>query len=171
MLQLGNLALENGLVTGTGGGGGIIFDDRLLLGGYGMGLSTNAHRTLQVNDSLALAARLSFGHGGFWFQYSLGPERAIHPVINMQLGWGGATWKFDGADRDQGNKYPQDISDLVMVITPSVGIEFNIKPWFRPNVYIGYRYVDGLELQDVPSDGLNGFFGGLSLLFGGFGNC
>lgn len=168
MMQVGNVAVEDGLVTGAGGGGGVLFADRLLLGGYGMGMTTNVHRTLAVNDSLGLAARLNFGHGGVWVQYSITPHRAIHPVVNMQLGWGSASWQFDGNGSGNGNKDPQDISDLVMVITPSAGVEFNIKPWFRPNLYIGYRSVSGLDLVDVGSDGLNGVFGGVSLLFGGF---
>lgn len=171
IMQTGSIGLEDGTVNSMGGGGGVLFDRQLLLGIYGMGLATEIRRTIAVSDTSGQLARLDLGHGGFWLQYSLLPHKAIHPFVSMQLGWGTATWNFQRDEYFNDNnmeKVPENINDRIFVFSPSAGAEFNIASWFRPTVYVGFRFVDGLALQQTRSGDLDGIFFGINLLFGGF---
>ncbi|MBL7963341.1 MAG: hypothetical protein JNM31_05780 [Flavobacteriales bacterium] len=171
LMQGGSIDAFSGISGFMGGGGGVLFSQRLLVGGYGMGLTTQVERNIFFTDrDRALKAELSFGHGGFWFQYSAMPHKPVHPVVGLQLGWGAATWDFDDDQfHTQDNPAVRDIEDRVFVITPTLGCDLNITPWFRPTILAGYRYVDGLSLPQTDADELDGFFLSIALLFGGFG--
>lgn len=117
--------------------------------------------------------RLSLGHGGAWLAYSIAQREPVHGFAGLQLGWGGASWTFEAGDNRgleaaYGRDRPKDISRPVLVITPSAGMELNVTRWFRPQVAVGYRFVAGADLPGLRSADLNGFFAGVTVLFGGF---
>ena len=173
LLQFGSIDLNSNISTFAGGGGGLLFDHRLLVGAYGMGLTSQVQRAFPYNGQ-EWEARFNFGHGGLWLQYGLMSSKAAHPAIGLQLGWGTIAWNFHGDDEyENGNQPyfgPTDKTDQVLVITPTVGMQLNITRWFRPDVVLGYRIVDGSDLEGTSSSDLDGLFLGINLMFGGLGD-
>jgi len=58
----------------------------------------------------------------------------------------------------------------VSVITPSTGVHLNFSRWFRPDLLLGYRIVNGLDMNIISSTYFNGLFFGINLIFGGLVN-
>lgn len=128
-----------------GGGGGIIIND-FMIGGYGIGLAN----TLLIDNT---DEEISFGHGGFWLGYQLMPNRIVHPVIQLQLGWGGLNSK----DR---SGVLIDNLDKIFVITPIIEAEMNITRFLRISMGGSYRiasFVDNnfLNANDLSGPGVN----------------
>ena len=172
----GSMGLSDHIFSGVGGGGGILLDQRLMIGGYGQGLAnTFIHEDFVENDR-SYQGTLTFGHGGFWGMYSFSPKAPVHLFASFQIGWGDALWRFDDPDDEDDGYVPDSLRvpdakrDAVVVFTSSMGAEFNVLRWFRPNVYIGYRSVSGLDLPGLRNNDLDGAIIGVNLLFGGFGD-
>lgn len=99
----------------------------------------------------------------------------MHPFVSIQLGRGEASWEYEDA---YGNNHvnepgslrvPATLTDRIFVLSPSVGAEFNVFPWFRPDLSVGYRALSGPALPDTRPSDLNGGYIALHVLFGGFG--
>lgn len=136
-----------------GGGGGIIINN-FMIGGYGIGLAN----TLYFDNS---DEEISFGHGGFWLGYQLIPDKLVHPVIQVQLGWGGLNSK---------DRYGELINNLdkLFIITPILEVEMNITRFFRIGLGGSYRiaaFTDNsiLSAGDMSGPGVN-----LAFKFGWF---
>ena len=80
----GGFALEfgsigNNAATFTGGGGALLLNKKVFIGGYGMGLSNNP----TVTDSQSNQTyRINFGHGGFWAGGIIGSDKLVHLVFS-----------------------------------------------------------------------------------------
>lgn len=175
LFQAGTVPAQNDLHVHIGGGGGLLIDRRFLIGAFGMGLSSYTERYLPT-DSVDRRANLEIDQSGVLVQYAFTPSRPVHPFACLQVGWGRARWNFDddnddnnGNNGDQSND-PSDLSDRITVITPSAGVQLNITHWFRPDIYVGWRFVSGLDLRGMDADDLSGFFFGVNAFFGGMGD-
>lgn len=177
IFHIGDLDISNIVYTSVGGGGGLLIDQSVMIGAYGQGLTGPQVHTDFSENGRTQEGTFRFGHGGPWLMWSMMPRKAIHPFVSVQAGWGAAEWIFDDPydDDDEDGSTPDSLRtfenkhDQVFVLTGSVGAELNVVRWFRPNVYVGYRSVSGLDLEQTESDDLDGFFFGVSFLFGGFG--
>ena len=148
--------------------GGLVFGQRFLLGvqfsatsaTLSPGLSTNGtgDGSLQVNEN------------GLWAQYAVTRSRTVQPFVGLQLGWGKATWTRSNADAYGGTRPGGDAQVMkgMTVITPSIGVHFNCCTWFRPDLVLGYRMVDGIEPGSFSSTVMNGPFIGTHVMFGGY---
>jgi len=112
-----------------GGGGGVMLND-FFIGGYGLGLtnSLDAPQGYNYPDTY----ELQFGHGGFWLGYSFFGNRAIHPVVHVQTGWGQIQLTED---------YNPVNQDNVFVLSPTLELEANFTSFFRMSVGARYRLV------------------------------
>jgi hypothetical protein len=118
-----------------GGGGGIIIND-FFFGGYGMG-KTNE---LVFKNDITLSNVMVFGHGGFWFGYTMFGNKAIHPVIHTQVGWG-AISQFQ-KDWQTAVITPEPLStDQVFVLAPTAELELNFSRFFRLGGGMSYSFV------------------------------
>ena len=165
------LDLNDNFTAAIGIGGGVIIDQRLLVGVQIMSSPSEAQLNF-VQDNTEHHARFNFSEYGFWSQYSLTSKRTVQPFVGMQLGWGTAVWEVDGPEQNAhggGSLQLPDITDKVFVINTAVGTHFNFSHWFRPDLVVGYRFVDGLTLEGTSPPDLNGFYFGMNLLFGGQG--
>lgn len=137
-----------------GGGGGVLMGD-FFIGGYGEGLT---------NGIPVGAYRLDFGHGGFWTGYSFMANRALHPTVSAQIGWGGAS------DRDE--DFTGYATDNVFVFNPAVELEMNFARFFRLGVGVHYRLVTGVNPEMYSSSLSNADLSGpgalLTFKFGWF---
>jgi hypothetical protein len=136
-----------------GGGGGIIINN-FMIGGYGIGLAN----TLYFDDS---DDEISFGHGGFWFGYQLMPHKLVHPVIQVQLGWGGLNSK---------DRYGALIDNLdkLFIITPIVEVEMNITRFFRIGLGGSYRIAAFADNNILSAGDMSGPGANLAFKFGWF---
>jgi len=133
-----------------GGGASVLLGD-FFIGGYGEGLT---------NSIMAGGNRIKFGHGGFWTGYSLMADRALHPAISTQLGWGSIT-------QTDVNHYHLS-SDNVFVINPAIELEMNFTKFFRLGVGANYRIVSGVNTSNLTNADFSGPGAFLSFKFGWF---
>lgn len=107
---------------------------------------------------------------GLWAQYAVTRSRPVLPFLGLQLGRGKATRTRTGAARDTGTRPGGAVPVMngISLISPSIGVHFNGCTRFRPDLVLGYRVVDGIELGTLSSTVMNGPFIGINALFGGF---
>lgn len=142
-----------------GGGGGVIINN-FFFGGYGMGKTTEmTYRGESSNN-------MTFGHGGFWLGYTFKHNKAIHPVIHTQIGWG----RIGKTPKDEDIELEEEFGDRVFVIVPTFELEMNFSRFFKLGAGVNYQFVYNTGEQYSPytsSDFASpGVF--LSLKFGWF---
>lgn len=117
-----------------GGGGGIIINN-FFLGAYGMGKTND----LVYKNDVTRENVMDFGHGGFWVGYTFFYNKAIHPVIHTQIGWGGITKRL----KDDWNIDPtlENEVDQVFVISPTAELEMNFSRFFKLGAGFNYTFV------------------------------
>ena len=159
-----------------GGGGGLMVNQSVFIGGYFEGLVTNHYRDDLQTIVDTEKPKISFEHGGIWLGYVYKHQKAVHGGLSMKLGWG----EIDLKDSENGNPDSDyDYRDRIFNIQPQVEIEFNMTRWFKINVGAGYRFVTGIDATYGNSPGdqvdfydkndFNSPVGTISLIFGGSG--
>jgi hypothetical protein len=171
----------------VGGGGAVILNQTLYIGGYGEGLSTDHRMTLeryspgQNKNEIYYNQRINFGHGGFWLGYIHKSFNVVHFGGSAKIGWGEVSlYSNDTYEYDYNETFA---GDNCFVFIPQLEAEINITKWFKINMGVGYRLVSGLtrtylylpegaskpvEKQYYDSKDFNSFQGSVSLLFGWF---
>lgn len=170
-----------------GGGAAMLFNQKIFIGGYGLGLTTQHLRTF--TDHIDITVRTEayytrFGHGGFWFGYIHNPHKAIHFSVNAKLGWGAVSLSDETYHKDPSQRWDLYMQDNVFVITPQVDVNMNLLKWLRVNVGVGYRLVTGVdktyyympegatspvEKEYFDKNAFNSVTGNITLAFGWFG--
>ena len=159
-----------------GGGGGLMVNQSVFIGGYFEGLMTNHYREDLHTIVDAEKPKISFEHGGIWLGYVYKHQKAVHGGLSMKLGWG----EIDLKDSENGNPDSDyDYRDRIFNIQPQVELEFNMTRWFKINVGAGYRFVTSIDATYGNSPGdqvdfydkndFNSPVGTISLIFGGSG--
>jgi len=111
---------------------------------------------------------INLKHRGLWFGYTPKQNKSIHPYLSGRIGWG--RMAFEQTPMDNMDDFER-IKDRIFVLTPEVGVEFNVFRFFRIAVAANYRYVNGLENGNpLSDDDLSNFGGVITLRFGSFGN-
>lgn len=141
-----------------GGGGGVIINQSIFLGGYGMGNIVDQPMFTYLNTPVSF----EFGHGGLWLGYNVMPKKVLHLSISSRFGWGGIGL-FD-------NLRNELVSDGVFVITPQVNAEVNLLPFMKASFGGGYRAVLGLNNPFFGANDLNSPTVNFGLYFGWFGD-
>ncbi len=148
----------------SGGGGGALINKRIILGGYGMGLTSDFNLPNPDGALPNVDYVLEFGHGGLWLGYNFSPEKAVHLTSTLLLGGGSiSTEQYIG---DQSNTLDRAGA---FVATPMVGVELNLIRWMRLAAVGGYQYVASNGRQDAASK-LSSPIVQLQLKFGFFGD-
>ena len=133
-----------------GGSGAVLLGD-FFIGGYGEGLT---------NSIYAGGNRISFGHGGFWTGYSFMADRALHPCLSTEIGWGNISQSDEG--------YYNLSNDNVFVVNPTIELEMNFTRFFRLGVGANYRFVSGVNTSTLTNADFSGPGAFLSFKFGWF---
>ncbi len=105
--------------------------------------------TLRNNEQ----QRFDFQYNGGKVGYTFIPYKAIHPVLNFEIGKGKIKLSGEGEDK-------------VFVMQPSAGLEVNVFRWFRLGVEGGYRFVQNNDLVGISSEQMSGPYGQATLKFG-----
>lgn len=116
-------------ISDVGGGGALILED-FFIGWYGLG---NDLAKVSVSQELY---DIRFKHNGFWLGYVPKSYKVAHLYGSARIGWG-------RTDLRQGKQ--TFYSDRVFVMTPELGVEFNVFDFFKLAVTGGYRWVNGVD--------------------------
>ncbi|MFT4971725.1 MAG: hypothetical protein ACI9XO_000463 [Paraglaciecola sp.] len=158
-------ALNDEVNTATGGGGAIILNN-FFVGAYGM--KNSKIDGFDFNTASEQFTDIRFKHGGFWLGGTPLQSKAVHPYFSGRIGWGNTSYsRVDLSSSEE----VQFLKDEIFVLTPEVGVEFNIFRFFRIAVTADYRYVSGVEdANPLTNKDLSTFGGAITLRFGSFGN-
>lgn len=173
-VTVGFSPVEGETAVSVGGGGAALINQKFFIGGYGQGIATKHERAdITINNEHIDDAVLQFGHGGIWLGYIIHPAKVLHMNINTKIGAGSLSLTESLDEYEMMESYHED---MVIVLTPSVGINLNVLEWFRISANAGYRYVGGVgdktydNSSELIFDGqdYNAPVFSLSFLFGGF---
>ncbi len=163
VVKLTRIAGEDAVISG--GRGGLIINRQLVIGGGGYSLSTENIRTGFEFDN-GDDGSLGFDYGGLEFEYIMRPSRVAHLSFYGLLGGGQVS--YEATRSVGGGVATQRLASDVFVFEPAVNVEFNVTRWFRTDIGIGYRYVDGSDLPGVNDSRLSGGTGTFTFKFGAF---
>lgn len=144
----------------TGGGGGILFNQTLFIGGYGLSLAPVIGKDMELNGVNYENLEINFGHGGIWAGYINNYSKLVHVGGSARFGWG----KISFEDNPLSNPY----EDHVLVITPQFEVEVNITRWFKANAGVGYRFVTSVNENVFRAKDFNSPEATVGLIFGWF---
>lgn len=140
---------------GAGGSGGVLLNDQVFFGGFGMGYTLDK----SVDIGNFVYDNSSMGYGGLMFGYIFNGKAAIHPAIFLQTGWGAANFY------QPFNSY----NDNIFVLNPSIELEMNITRFFRVSVGGHYQFTMGInEYDSLSNSDFSGPGGSISFKFGWF---
>ncbi len=149
----------------VGGGGGVIIDHTIALGGAGYGLTND------VADDAAPASTpyLNLGYGGVLIQYIHRSDDLIHVTAGVLIGGGGLGFRKNIAEETGESHWRDDtLNDAIFVAEPNVGAELNVTQWFRIALGGSYRFVSGVELAGLDNADIGGPNGWIMFKFGSF---
>ncbi|MDX2136327.1 MAG: hypothetical protein SFV52_16200 [Saprospiraceae bacterium] len=114
--------------------------------------------TYKLQDDIVIqqdqtSTRFDMHFNAFKIGYGFMAHRAIHPVLNVDLG--GAKANVDGEG-----------SDHLFIIQPAVGVELNVFRWFRLSLEGGYRFATDSDFPSLSNQDISGLFGQAVLRFG-----
>jgi hypothetical protein len=97
--------------------------------------------------------RFDMHFNAFRVGYAYQAHRAVHPVLNVDLGTA------------KGNINNEDF-DKYFIVQPALGIELNVFRWIRLSLEGGYRFASDVDLMGVSDRDLSGAFGQATIRFG-----
>lgn len=167
-------SVNNEFAVCLGGGAAMLINHTVYIGGFFEGIMTNHYRPDLHNVVDSDKPKISLEQGGIWLGYIYKHQKAVHGGISMKLGWG----EIDLKDEGNGNPASDyDYRDRIFAVTPQAELELNLTKWFKINIGVGYRFVNGIDAtyndeqgKDVdfynPGD-FNSPVGTVTLVFGG----
>lgn len=158
-LKLSQITGETAILTG--GSGGWIIDHMVFLGGGGYSLINE----IAYGQTMAGEEQfLRFDYGGLELGFILGSDKLIHLTAHSLFGTGAVGYRYHDLDIEE----PETASDLIYVLEPAVNMELNIMKFFRIAAGASYRYVLGVDSEDLTNDDFSGLSAMLMLKFGSF---
>lgn len=144
----------------SGGGGAIILNQMLFVGGYGLKLAPVIEKELFLNGQNYQNLEINFKHGGFWLGYIHNFRKLVHFGGSAKFGWGTIAMEDEAL--------PANYDDHVLVITPQVEVEVNIARWFKINAGAGYRIVTSINENVFSQKDFNSPEASIGFMFGWF---
>ena len=148
---------EFGLLVG--GRGGWIINHTFVIGGGGYGLATQNIKADFV-DFKGRRPYLEMGYGGLELEYIHNSSKLFHFSVQALIGAGGATYN-NGSSKS-------DSDDAFFIAEPGVNAMLNIATVFRIGLGVSYRFVSGVDLNDLSDEDLRGPSAVLTFKFGQF---
>lgn len=149
----------------AGGYGGMFINKSIMIGGGGYALASDVNIKQSVIDQARLlnpvtSGILSFGYGGPMIEVIFLNNDAIHFGAGALLGFGSAS-----AVESSGRSFA---NGRVILLEPSLFLEFNVSPWFRVAAGGSYRAVMQSRLSEYGPSTLSGPSADVTLKFGKF---
>jgi hypothetical protein len=150
---------NTGLKLNIGGGGGLIYND-FHFGIFGVHQQLN---TPLVSQSVnVLEEEIDLRYGGLLLGYSFKDNWLLHPYFGLRSGL--------GTLQMQDKKAPSVMlmRESMIVLTPEVGLEFNVTKWMRISGTVGYRWLSEFDNRKLSNNDYSGVIGNISFRFGFF---
>jgi len=145
----------------VGGQGGWIINHTFVLGGRGYGLVN------EVDVEGLQNIKLEFGCGGALLEYIIASDKLLHLGIQCMIGAGGVRHAVKDYTQDHDDiDYSSD--DAFFVLEPGINLVLNITKYFRLSAGAEYRYVNGVEYEDLSDSDLSGVSVQILFKFGVF---
>lgn len=119
---------------------------------------------------------INFGYGGLYLEYIHQPYDFVHFAGNILVGGAGGFYseeRFRNGENTSNNN--KEAWNAMLVIEPTLAVEFNILRFFRISVEGSYRFTSNVAESDVYKANqslkdlkLGGFSGGITFEFGSF---
>ena len=156
----------------VGGSMGALFNDNIMLGFGGYGITSTVEFTgVNTQGVPNQPVYLYGGYGGLILGYKLFPNEIIHVSFPVLIGAGG----FDVSDaesNDLNTIYENHTVDnsAAFVVEPAVEAEINVTKFFRIAIGGSYRLVQGTNfpISNLSDNDLSNWSGHMSLKFGKF---
>lgn len=145
--------------------GGIV-SHSFALGGQGVAMLDMQVDRQIIGDTSTIS--MSGGYGGIFLQPIILPKFPVHISFPIMIGVGGVGINRSRSDifLDWDNGLE---GDAFLIFRPGVELGFNLVKFMRLNLGVHYRYLYGMNnIEGVKSNALDGFSGGMSLIFGKF---
>lgn len=142
----------------VGGEGALLLNHALSVGGGGGGIANQINPTQQT--------RLDFGYGGLILRYHFFSSQVVNFAVGGLIGAGAIAVYDRGADH-QDIEWDK-VGETVFVFEPELGLYLNVTRWMRVGITGGYRFVSGVDKNDLSETDVRGAAGGGSLQFGWF---
>jgi hypothetical protein len=156
--KIGQINGEMGIFMG--GQGAWIINHRLGLGGKGYGIINE----VKVKDLQNV--KLEFGCWGGLIEYIVASDKLFHLNIHSMIGAGGVRYSIiDYQDDHDDIDYSED---GFFVLEPGLDLVVNVNKNIRLGIGVTYRYVNGVDYEDLSNSDLNGISGHIILKFGAF---
>ncbi len=151
----------------AGGRGGVIINDKLVLGLGGMGLSYPTTREKLSGDPYTgLLNRVGFGYGGFLAEYYFNPKDLIVFSMGTLIGGGGLSF-YEKMDHNNNQDNRKD-GDRFFVAEPEVNVFVNLTRFCRIGIGASYRYVAGINSDEFSDKDFRGPAASVMAQFGWF---
>lgn len=145
----------------SGGGGAILLNQTLFVGGYGLKLAPVINKDLLLDGQNFPDLEIEFKHGGFWVGYIHDFRKLVHFGGSAKFGWGNISMDHSALP---GGGY----DDNVLVITPQLEAEINIAKWFKINGGLGYRMVTSVNENVFSRSDFSSLEASITFMFGWF---
>ena len=159
----GGVSVKYTRVLGTdavmaGGEGAVLLNHALSIGAGGGGIANEINPTAQT--------RLSFGYGGLLVRYHFFSSEVVNFAVGTLVGGGGINVYDRNEDPDKVDW--EKTGEAVFVVEPELGLYLNVTRWMRLGASGGYRFVSGVDKNDLSNTDVRGATGGLAAQFGWF---
>lgn len=153
-------SIEGEFAPLMGGRAGWIIDRTFIIGGAGYALLDKVDTDHLVSGE---PVEIMLAYGGLQLLYVVNPQRLVQYEVGTLVGFGGLNYRGSADEADLPN------SDHIFVIEPEVIVGMNITNYVRVSSGISYRWVSGLEFEDVvEGSDVSGLAVSLMLNFGSF---
>ncbi|MDA3899584.1 MAG: caspase family protein [Spirochaetes bacterium] len=149
----------------VGGAGGVIINNKFVLGGGGFGL-VNPLKLGDYTDNYNEQEDqyLALGYGGFYFQYYFNPKDIVTYSVGL-IGGGGSctlTKNMDDDTEDYSN------SSGFFALHPFFNVNVNVTRFLRVGAGVGYNYFSDIDVAYLRPDEFNNLSINLFVQFGWF---
>jgi hypothetical protein len=151
----------------VGGHGAWLINHSITLGGGGYGL-TNRVIVKEINADTA--QYLGMGYGGVEIGCILYPDKLLHLSANTLIGSGTVQLQ----NRARNNLFEVQNNQQLLnngnffVLEPNLSGELNITAWMRCGFSASYRYINGVDDENITDAELSGPSASVNFMFGRF---
>jgi hypothetical protein len=143
----------------VGGRGGVLINDRFMIGGGGYGFTRNMKETINSEEK-----ELNIGYGGMMLEYHFFPKKLVHFSLGVLAGGGGIGEDDDEDDENDSDRYDGSF----YVVEPELNIHLNITRFCRVGIGASYRYIKEIDMFGISDKALSRFSGSVMVAFGWF---
>ncbi|MDR9363963.1 MAG: hypothetical protein RI575_01390 [Balneolaceae bacterium] len=150
--------INNSFGVTIGGYGAWLIDHTVAIGGGGLGLTND----IKFDETPEGDRYISFGYGGLYFGYLHNSQDMLHLTVETFIGSGEVNLRYNSDNEDLFD------DDRVFVIDPTINVELNLTNFMRVTIGVGYRFVNGVNLEILDDKDLSSPTFRSTIRFGSF---